>query len=377
MKKVKVVHVLNSVGGVDVSLRLILENLDVNKFENQVIHSTNDTKIPFFNKEGTKLNSFTLPIKREISLISDVLCIVKTVQILKREKPDLVHAHSAKGGIIARTASLFYKTKVVHTPQAYSYLSTPKGIRRTVFLYIEKLFKNFNSILLASSKSELDRGINEVGYKRTNTLLFNNSILPIELDNDETGHALTWPKSYICSVGRPSYQKNIEMMIEVIKRVKDKIPSIHLVLMGVGEYSPNVNSVKGLITKYGLEKNITLVKWIKREEIFRIVSSSLLYISTARYEGLPYSIIESLALSKACVVTDADGNRDLVIDGENGFIIKDNDVQNMANKICKLIDDNQLRNEMEQQSLNLFNQKFNMGKNIIQLEKIYEKLVKE
>ncbi|PRX56938.1 glycosyltransferase involved in cell wall biosynthesis [Flagellimonas meridianipacifica] len=367
-------HVLNSVGGVDVSLRLILENIDPEQFENVVVHGVNDTKKQYLNKHGEKLKEFKFRISREINLFNDLLALFNTIKILKKEKPNLVHAHSAKGGIIARAASLFYKTTVLHTPQAYSYLSAPRGLKRTIFLSIEKLFKNFNSILLASSKSELERGINEVGYKKTNTLLFNNSILPIELNNSEIQHVVTWPKSYICSVGRPSYQKNVEMMVEVIKCVKDKIPSIHLVLMGIGEYSPNVNSVKELIKKYGLEKNITLVKWIKREEIFKIVYSSTLYVSTARYEGLPYSIIESLALSKACVVTDADGNRDLVIDGENGFLVKNNDIQNMADKICRLIEDKKLRNEMEQQSLNLFNQKFNMSTNIIQLEKIYEKL---
>ena len=76
--------------------------------------------------------------------------------------------------------------------------------------------------------------------------------------------------------------------------------------MGVGEYSPNKESVKDLITKYDLQENTTLIPWIDQEKIFKIITKSKMYISTSRYEGLPYSIIEALALGKACVVTNCD-----------------------------------------------------------------------
>ena len=117
----------------------------------------------------------------------------------KIEKPNIIHAHSAKGGVIARTASLFHKIKVLHTPQAYSYLSSPKGLKRIVFLGIEKALKNFSSILVASSTSELNRGLFEVGYKKRNTELFNNSINPITI-NSEDKISSQIPKKYICSV---------------------------------------------------------------------------------------------------------------------------------------------------------------------------------
>jgi glycosyltransferase involved in cell wall biosynthesis len=62
-----------------------------------------------------------------------------------------------------------------------------------------------------------------------------------------------------------------------------------------------------------------------------------LYISTARYEGLPYAVIESLALSKPCVVTNCDG-KDLINDGFNGFVINE-DVIQFKEKILKLLGD--------------------------------------
>lgn len=373
MKKIKIAHILNSVGGVDVSLRLILENCNPNQFEHIIVHGQNDTKVNFVDKDHRKLIDYKISIQREISPLNDFKAIYNTIKILKAENPDIIHAHSAKGGIIGRVASIFFNTKVLHTPQAYSYLSSPKGLKRKFFLVIEKFFKNINSILVASSPSELNRGINDVGYKRKNTNLFNNSINPIELDNDQISIRL--PSDFICSVGRPSFQKNIEMMVEVIREVKKVIPKIHLVILGVGEYSPNKKNIEKLITKYTLEQNITLVPWIYRGEIFKIIKKSKFYISTARYEGLPYSIIESLALKKACVVTNTDGNRDLVKNEINGYVVEENDIKTMANRIFTLYNDDEKRKVFEHNAFESFKSNYNIENNILNIERIYRKYI--
>ena len=372
IKKIKIIHILNSVGGVDVSLRLILENCNPEKVENIIIHGEHDTKSIYINKNGKPLKEYKLPIQREISIFKDLKAIYNTIKILKIEKPNIIHAHSAKGGVIARTASLFYKIKVLHTPQAYSYLSSPKGFKRIVFLGIEKALKSFRSILVASSTSELNRGLFEVGYKKQNTELFNNSINPITI-NSEDKISSQFPKKYICSVGRPSFQKNIEMMIKVIKELKKMIPEIHLVLLGVGEYSPNKNKVEELIIKYKLKDNVTLIPWIAREKIFQIISKSELYLSTARYEGLPYSIIEALAIGKACIVTNCDGNRDLVKNEINGYVVEENEIKSMANRIFELYNDNKKRKKFELNSFDSFNLNYNIEKNIVNIETIYKK----
>jgi len=373
--KIKVLHLLHSVGGVDVSLRLIVENIDTDKVETVVVHGISDTKRPFLDRNGVEVRSYRLPIEREIQPWKDLKSIFKTASILRKERPDVIHAHSAKGGIIARAASIFFRRTVLHTPQAYSFMSEPKGFKRRVFLGIEQMFRRINSVLLASSESERQRGMREVGYKPERALLFSNSIRDIEPEQ-MMNPSLELPEDYICTVGRPSFQKNIEWMIEVIHKLKEQAPRTHLVVMGVGEYSPNKEAVEGLIAKYGLENRVTMIPWIEREKIFSIIKNSRLYISTARYEGLPYSIIESLALGKACVVTDCDGNRDLVEDGKNGYVISDHSVDRMANCIFALISDPTKRAEFESHSRSRFEIEFDMEKNIKLLEEIYLNQVK-
>lgn len=371
MRKIKIVHVLNSVGGVDVSLRLILKNIDSTKFESFVIHGDDDTDKPYYTDKDEEVKDYKISIQRNISLFKDLKAIYKTTKIIKSINPDVIHAHSAKGGIIAKAVTTLLKIPVLHTPQAYSFLSASSNFKKKLYLLVEKLFVGPNNKILASSESEKTRAIKEVGYKPEDVLLFNNCINPIE-SVKLTSVDKTWPDNYICSVGRPSYQKNIELMLDVLALIKKENKHIHLVLMGVGYHSPNLESVKAKIKNLNLEENITLLEWTTRDDIFSIIKNSQLYLTTARYEGLPYSVIESLALGKAIVATDADGNRDLVIDGFNGYVIFNEDSQLLADAVVKINNAKELNEEFSANSLKLFNQKFNIVNNIELLEEIYK-----
>ena len=145
MKKTKIVHILNSVGGVDISLRLILKNIDSKKFENIVIHGKSDTSITFENKENDKIKSFKLNIVRNINLLKDLTALYQSYKVLKNEKPDLIHAHSAKGGVLGRVLGFLFNTPVLYTPQAFSYLSTQNKLKKRIYLLIEKALKTKNN----------------------------------------------------------------------------------------------------------------------------------------------------------------------------------------------------------------------------------------
>ena len=367
MKKIKIAHVLHSVGGVDVSLRLITENIDTEKFENIIIHGIKDTQTDFLDKNKDIVKSYKTSIFRDINFFKDIKSIFDTYKILKSERPDIIHAHSAKGGIIGRFLGYLLKIKVLYTPQAFSFLSTENKFKRSIYIFIERFFTNNYSYLLASSNSERERGIKNKIFKIEKTLLYNNSIED-KLDSEELSIQVTWPNEFICTVGRPSYQKNIELMIDVLNEVNKEI---HLVIMGVGFHSDKLEEVKQKILKYNLSDKVTLIDWTKRTDIFNIIKNAKIYISTARYEGLPYSIIESLALSTPCIVTDSDGNRDLIKNGYNGYVIKNENVLEFKEKIIYLLNNTDERESFSRNSRKEFLENYDIEKNIKILEKIY------
>ncbi|CAM3756539.1 glycosyltransferase [Flavobacterium cucumis] len=371
MSQIKIAHILHSVGGVDVSLRFILKNIDDDKFENIIIHGYHDTNHNFFNKKNKKLVSYKVPIERNISFFKDITSVFQTYKILKSEKPQIIHAHSAKGGVIGRFLGFILGINVLYTPQAFSYLSSEIKFKKFLFLQIEKFLITKSNYLLASSNSERLRAINEVGYKKNNVILFNNSIQEV-LSIKQLSIDKTWPNKYICTVGRPSYQKNIELMIRVVNEVR-KEQNIHLVIMGVGHHSDRLSNVQKLIQEYGLSDAVTLIDWTERENIFNIISNSKLYISTSRYEGLPYSVIESLALGKPCIVSDCDGNRDLITNGYNGFVIKDENIEEFSEKIKLVFNDEVLSKKLSENAKKSFDEDYNIEKNILKLQEIYSK----
>jgi len=369
MNKIKIAHILHSVGGVDVSLRQILQNISTSDFENIIIHGDSDTETLFRDKNSKLIITYKLPIYREISLKNDYLAIIKSLKIIRKERPDLIHSHSTKAGVIARVVGFFTGVKVLHTPQAFSYLCTDKRIKRTAFLLIEKLLSKGNSVLLASSESELQRAINEVGYSKSKTALFNNAISPINKIY-ELSIPKTWPETYLCSVGRPCYQKNTEELIRVLYEV-NKTRDMHLVLIGVGHHADQLETVENLIRELNLKEKITILNWTSREDVLYIISKSKLYISTSRYEGLPYAIIESLALSIPCVVSDCDGNRDLIKNDFNGFCIKNNNTKEFGQKIIKLLNEKNLHDVFSKNAKETFLNHHNIKEKIYNLESIY------
>lgn len=372
MKKIKVAHILHSVGGVDVSLRLILQNINDEKYDNFVIHAKDDIKVDYVDKKGVKVRDYKTDITRNISVFKDLKSLYFTYKIIKKEKPQVIHCHSAKGGVIGKIIGLFLNINIYHTPQAFSYLSTQNKFKRFIFLWIEKSLKRSNIFLLASSRSEYIRAIEEVGFKKENAKIFNNCINPIEVVKSLSINK-TWPDKYICTVGRPSYQKNIDLMIKVIAEIK-KETDIHLVLMGIGHHADELDNIKKLILDLGLNNDVTLLNWTSREDVFNIIKNSQIYISTARYEGLPYSVIEALALSKPCIVSDCDGNRDLVEDGINGFVIKNQNIESFKNKSLNLLQNKELLMDLSKNAYEVFHKEYNIENNISILENIYSNM---
>ena len=337
MKKIKVLQVLNCVGGVEICVRQIIENTDSKQIENIVLSQNIGSKRKITDSKKQEIKHYELTIQRQINILKDLFAIIKMVEIIRKEKPNLIHAHSAKAGAIARIAALFFDVKILYTPHAFSFLSTNNYLKKKIFVFIERMLKTNKTILLATSKSERDLAINVVGFSPSKVIVLNNAINPIKTQisiSNKIKH-----KNYICTIGRPSYQKNTEMLIEVFSLVQKQHNKIHLYIIGAGEYSPNLNKINSLIIQKGLLDKITILPWINREEAMAILKNSQLYVSTSRYEGMPYAVIESLCLKTPCVLTNCDGNRDLIVHNKTGYLINDMDQHEMSKKICSLIED--------------------------------------
>ena len=368
---VNIVHVAKPVGGVGVYIELLTRFINNKSFKNIVLCNTNDSILNIVDKEGYNIEILHIDIEREINFRNDTKCLQQIIKHLKKINPDIIHCHSAKAGILGRLSGKYLKIPTLYTPHAYSYLSSENSKKRWFLKKVEQAFRWFPSKTLACSTSEYNRTLTGLKFKKEKVILWNNSVENKFKLKEFKGN---FPEKYLCSIGRPSYQKNTEVLVQSIYELKKQITDIHLVILGAGHYSPELENVQKLIQSLGLKSNITIINWLERAQLLSVLKKAELCISTSRYEGLPYALIEALALSKACVVTNVDGNKDLVRNKFNGFVV-DSNPKEISEKIAALLSNKELKQTMETNSLKVFNDNFNIEQNILLLEKIYLQIV--
>lgn len=366
----KILHIGNLKSGIDTYVRNIVV-LASDDFEFVIVNGADDKSEPFL-RNGKALRQYSICMYRALNPIKDIKAVIQAAKIIKKEKPDLVHCHSAKGGVIGRLAAFLTGTKSVYTAHAFSFLSAESSKKQKVFLFLERITK-LNSVLMGCAESERELGVNKVGYPKEKAFVWNNAIPKISPKDIDEANSLTLNERYIISIGRPSYQKNPLLMVEAMRLVNEKHPDIHFYLLGVGFYSPMLDEMKELIAKYGLENHITLLPWLSHAETLGYLKHAILYLTTSLYEGLPIAVLEAMAMEKAIVSSDVIGNRDCVKDGYNGFLLP-MDAKLFAERICLLIENDERRNEMGMNSYSFFESDFLIDNRIKELESIYKNI---
>ena len=146
----------------------------------------------------------------------------------------------------------------------------------------------------------------------------------------------------IISVGRLSYQKNFEALIEVAHRVFINHNDWEWHIYGDGE---DREILKCKIKEYDLDKKIILKGRV--ENIYDIYNEYSMLVMTSRYEGFPMTIIESLTSNIPVISFNIQtGPDELIEDGINGFLVNFEDIEEMVDKINQLIDNKELRLSM-------------------------------
>ena len=115
----------------------------------------------------------------------------------------------------------------------------------------------------------------------------------------------------------------------MFNEIAEKFPEIQFTWIGDGDLKNELIST-----------NIKITGWKERKEVLKILNDNDIFILTSLWEGLPLSLLEAMYMKKICIVSDVIGNRDVIKNGKNGFIIKNS--QDLEKIIKKYIKTNQL-----------------------------------
>lgn len=356
-KKIKILHVAQSAGGVDRYLRMLLKYLDKSKFENIVVLSQD------FKKENYKALAdgyVTVEMRRSIG-VHDLRAVTKVRKLIKKHNPDIVYAHSSKAGAVARIANMGLKSKCVYNPHGWAFNMKTSAKKQNIYKLIEKIAAHFCDKIICISDAEKESALKNKICKEDKLQVIYNGV-DIE-SYEKAGHGiisrgnLGIPKDafVVGMVGRLCQQKAPDVFIRAAKRIKSDVHSAHFIIVGNGEME---NEVKQYAADNGFVDCLHITGWVENPlsyvELFDV--ACLL----SRWEGFGLVLPEYMMAGKPIVATNVDAIPNIICDGENGILVEIENDKAVYGAVMRIYSDNQLTRELclhEAESVNKFDVK--------------------
>ena len=152
----------------------------------------------------------------------------------------------------------------------------------------------------------------------------------------------------IVTVGRLSEVKNIPGILSAFARFRSSHPDYKLVVYGSG---PQEQTIREVIAERHLEGAVEIIK--NKTNIPELIEGAALFVFNSTNEGMPNALVEAMSVGLACISTDCPiyGPRALINDGENGALIPVNDDNALYNKMCEIIDNEELANKYRKNAI--------------------------
>lgn len=241
-------------------------------------------------------------LKLKMSLKGDLSAIHEIKRCVKEEMPDVVHIHSTKAGIDARVGLLGCKIKKYYTPHGFSFLRKDQNVlKHTILKAMESILAKMCNGIIACGKYEYE----EAKKLTKKAYLIENGLDTDFIDRAAKNVENKEHKYTVYTAGRIGPQKNPELFNEIAL----KLPEYKFVWVGEGDDRKMLTS-----------DNIEITGLLTRQDVIRTTKNYDCYVSTSRWEGLPIALMEAMYLGKKCVVSDVEGNNELISDGKTGTL---------------------------------------------------------
>ncbi len=380
MDKIKVIRIITrlNIGGPAIHVVLLTERLN-EKFKSVLVSGV---EAPYEGNmlelmKEKKVKPILIPqLGREINFLRDFITFFKLYHLIKKEKPQIVHTHTAKAGVLGRLAAKLAGVPIIlHTFHGHVFHSYFNPFKTKVFILIEKFLSCFTDKVVTVSK-----GIKKELVSFNIAPAKKIAVIPLgfELEKflksgedqfrDELNISPQVP--FIGIIGRLTPVKNHKLFFDAARKVLESFPKAQFVVVGDGELREElIEYVKSL----GIEENVIFTGW--RSDLPQIYSSLDIVVVSSLNEGTPVSIIEAMASSKPVVATRVGGVPDVVVHQETGILVNSLDIDGMAKAINFLLDNPEVRKEMGKKGRQIALEKYDIKKLISNIKKLYQSLL--
>lgn len=261
----------------------------------------------------------------------------KLKQLQKERKFDLIYCQQPVGGLMGRLIGKKFKIPVIYTAHGFHFFKGCSFRRKLIYKTVEKKLSKYTDILITINDEDFEAAkkmkakhvakISGIGMEF-------NKYAPLTETKQEIRKTLNLNDNdfVIVTVAEFIKRKNYDTMLKTIKELKDRNVNVKFIICGRGQEEENI---KATINELNLEDCVHLLGF--RKDINRILTASDLFMLASFQEGLTLSVIEAMSYSLPCIVSTARGNKDLIIDGEGGFVVEPTNYMSFADKIQVMI----------------------------------------
>ena len=268
--------------------------------------------------------------------------------IIVRGRYDIVHTHSSVAGVVGRMAALAARTPViVHHVHGWGLHEGMSPGTKAAYLALERLCAKFTSRLIAVSGPTIEKGLDlKIGTREKFALIYNGIQLAkfsrrVAREPVLRGLGLDPECKIVGMIGRLDEQKNPLDFIRAAAIVARDYPKVQFLIAGDGTLRPDCER---LVHELGLGDKFFLLGF--RRDVDRILPALNVVAMSSLWEGLPLVFQEAMSAGKPIVANDVDGVSDVVVNGETGFLVRRHQPARMAERILRLLNDDELSQRM-------------------------------
>jgi len=316
---------------------------------------------PYYDKwkQNAKVkNIFVLP-HRKFSFKK----LIELSNFIKKNNIGIIHSHGKGAGIYSRLLKIFnFNIRVVHTLHGF-HIKEYSRMKKIIYIFIERLLALCTNKFINVSKGEQEICLKYKLYPINKSIVIYNGIKQLKKIVDAKKRLKLENKFIITTISRFDYQKNMSFAYKIAKRFKD---NKKIIFLWVGD-----GNDKKILEKQAKIDNLNIIFTGFTKDIPLYLSATDIYLSTSRWEGLPYALIEAQSLGIPIIATDVIGNNEVVQHNKNGFLFTT--VEEARNAIENLIKYPSIYNKFSKNALQHYKDNFEIQHIIKQIVKEYKK----
>jgi len=380
IRVLRVIARLN-VGGPAIHATLLTGRLNPARFATTLVAGSEEAgEANYLELHGRTMPVLILPdLGREIRPLSDVRTVWRLMQVVRRERPHIVHTHTAKAGALGRLAAILCGVPIiVHTYHGHVLRGYFSPAKTAVYRAIERMLALGTDRLLTVTdrvgQELLALGVGRPAHYRTLPLGFDLApLLVAERRRGELRAELQVGDAPLVGiVARLVPIKAHDVFLAMAARVRQTYSTAVFVIVGDGELR---TSLEQRAVDLGLAGAVRFLGW--RADIDRLYADIDVVVLTSRNEGSPVALIEAMAAGVPVVSTEVGGVADVVQHGATGLLAPMDDDAALARHVVTLLGDRDLGRRMGQRGRAIVAATYSADRLVSDIEALYEELLTE